>query len=352
MFFVGDIAVPIGAWKSLPEINDHFSNNSVIANLEGAIVLEEGVPRGTSLYNDGAVLAYLRRNNVRLVSLANNHITDFNRSPRTTIDALKKYGVLSCGAGESLKEASSPVLLKDQEGDVVFLGFGWDTIGCRIASTQRPGVNPLERGSVLDGIRKATTIFSGKPIVLLMHWNYELELYPQPMHRQIAYMAIEHGVSAVIGCHSHCVQGIEIYQGCPVVYGLGNWFLPEGMVFGRNLRFPDFALRQLAFEWAPSTPRKMKCHWFAYNRETKSVDFEMSEDLRDSVKMEELTPFAGMNHRDYVKWFKEHRRKKLLLPIYENSNSHLINKIKNMWVKSRHFLISTAVTANWKSELR
>jgi Bacterial capsule synthesis protein PGA_cap len=352
MFFVGDIAVPRGTSEFFPQTNRYFGDRSVIANLEGAILQEDQEPRGTSLYNDHTVLAYLRKNNVRLVSLANNHIVDIDSSPRATIHALNRYGVLSCGAGDSLEEASRPVLLEDQEGDVVFLGFGWDTIGCRKALADRAGVNPLGRDSVRDGINRAKKVFPGKPVVLLMHWNYELEIYPQPMHRQIAYMAIEQGVSSVIGCHSHCVQGIEIYQGCPIVYGLGNWFLPEGMVFGRNLRFPDFALRQLAFEWVPSSPRKMKCHWFAYNRETKSVDFETLEDLRGSSKMEELTPFAGMNHRDYVKWFKGHRRKKLLLPTYEDSESHIINKLKNIWVKSRHFLISTAVAANWKSELR
>ncbi|UVT21023.1 MAG: CapA family protein [Nitrospira sp.] len=351
MVFVGDIAVPREARASLPSTAGYFGTSSVIANLEGAILDRSVEPQGTSLYNDHAVIEYLRENNFRLLSLANNHIVDIDGSPRATIRVLREHGILTCGAGDSLDEASRPVLLEEREGAVAFIGFGWDTIGCRIASADRAGVNPFALDSVLDGIKKAKENFPGKPIVLLMHWNYELEIYPQPMHRQIAQMAVDRGVSAVVGCHSHCVQGIELYKGCPIVYGLGNWFLPEGMIFGRNLRFPDFALRQLAFEWIPST-QEMRCHWFSYNRGTRSLDFEQSEALQDSRSVAKLTPFVGMGHREYVQWFKLHRRKKLLLPIYKDCRSRRINRLKDLWVKGRHLLISAALAANWKAELR
>jgi len=351
MVFVGDIAVPREARASLPSTAGYFGTSSVIANLEGAILDGAVEPQGTSLYNDQTVIEYLRENNFRLLSLANNHIVDIDDSPRATIRLLREQGIITCGAGDSLEEASRPVLLEDREGAVVFIGFGWDTIGCRVASADRAGVNPFTLASVLDGIKKAKGSFPGNPIVLLMHWNYELEIYPQPMHRQIAHMAIDRGVSAVIGCHSHCVQGIELYKACPIVYGLGNWFLPEGMIFGRNLRFPDFAMQQLAFEWMLSTG-EMKCHWFFYNRKAKSIDFERSELLQDSRYVAILTPFAGMSHQEYVKWFKLHRRKKLLLPIYKDCRSHRINRLKDLWVKGRHLLISAALEANWKTELR
>jgi poly-gamma-glutamate synthesis protein (capsule biosynthesis protein) len=351
MVFVGDIAVPRETRASLPSTVSYFGISSVIANLEGAILDGAVEPQGTSLYNDQAVIEYLRENNFRLLSLANNHIVDIDDSPRVTIRLLHEHGILTCGAGDSLEEASRPVLLEEREEGVVFIGFGWETIGCRIASVDRAGVNPFALDSVIDGIKRAKESFPGKAIVLLMHWNYELEMYPQPMHRQIAHLAIDQGASAVVGCHSHCVQGIELYKGCPIVYGLGNWFLPEGTIFGRNLRFPDFALRQLAFEWIPST-REMKCHWFSYNRRTQSLDFEQSESLQDSRYVAMLTPFSGMDHQKYVKWFKLHRRKKLLLPIYKDCRSHRINRLKDLWVKGRHLLISMALAANWKAELR
>ncbi len=351
MIFIGDIAFPKEANRALASKPICFDNDSVVANLEGAILQQGAKPKGTNLYNDRAVLPYLQEHNVRLVSLANNHITDVDGSPRSTIDTLLKNGILSCGAGDTLDEASKATLLRDSEGESVFIGFGWDVIGCRVASREGAGVNPLSQDSVLRGVEKAKRGFPGRRIILLMHWDYELEIYPQPMHRQIAHMAIDHGASAVIGCHSHCVQGIEVYSGSPIVYGLGNWFLPEGQVFGRNLRFPDFALRQLAFKWDASTGN-MRCHWFRYDRKTGSVEFESSETLRDSACIAALTPFSGMSHDDYIKWFKKNRRKKILLPVYADSRSTLTNRIRNTWVKGRHALINILSAANLKGGLR
>ena len=60
-------------------------------------------------------------------------------------------------------------------------------------------------------------------IIAFMHWNTELELYPQPLDRELSHALIDLGVFAVIGCHAHRVQGYEIYKGHPIVYGLGNF---------------------------------------------------------------------------------------------------------------------------------
>ena len=34
------------------------------------------------------------------------------------------------------------------------------------------------------------------------------------------------GVNVVVGCHSHCIQGGELYKEGVIVYGLGNFFIP------------------------------------------------------------------------------------------------------------------------------
>jgi poly-gamma-glutamate synthesis protein (capsule biosynthesis protein) len=189
------------------------------------------------------------------------------------------------------------------------------------------------------------------PLVLLMHWNYELEIYPQPLHRELAYAAIDAGAAGVIGCHSHCVQGIEVYRGAPIVYGLGNWFLPEGRVFGRDLRFPDFAHRQLAFAWKPGE-QDMLCHWFRYDRNTSALEFEFSESMVGSEILKEMTPFRGMSGEDYVSWFGDHRRKRLLLPVYKGIHATFTNRLKDVWVACRHRLLLFIQFFGLKGKLR
>ena len=37
---------------------------------------------------------------------------------------------------------------------------------------------------------------------------------------------VEAGASAVVNIHTHCPQGMEVYQGAPIVYSTGNFFFP------------------------------------------------------------------------------------------------------------------------------
>ena len=37
--------------------------------------------------------------------------------------------------------------------------------------------------------------------------------------------AVEAGADLVVGHHSHALQAVEFYQGVPIVYGLGNFYL-------------------------------------------------------------------------------------------------------------------------------
>ncbi|GAH71061.1 unnamed protein product, partial [marine sediment metagenome] len=266
--------------------------------------------------------------NIKVVTLANNHILDVNPSPVGTIQFLKDGGIEACGAGKNIEEAGKPVLLRHGNEEYVFLAFGWETIQCVAASRNRPGVNPLRPKHVLESVRNGRRAHPDARIVLLMHWNYELELYPQPMHRQLSFAAVEAGASAVIGSHSHCVQGVEICGDAPIVHGLGNWFLPDGVFFGGRLAYPDFAKRQLAFEWDADSG-EMACHWFEYQAVNHNVTFIKSEELTESQWIEELTPYRSMDQEDYAEWFRLHRRKRILLPVYTRFNQTLLNWIKD-----------------------
>jgi poly-gamma-glutamate synthesis protein (capsule biosynthesis protein) len=41
---------------------------------------------------------------------------------------------------------------------------------------------------------------------------------------------IESGADIVIGAHPHVLQGIEFYQGSPIIYSLGNFWFNTGWV--------------------------------------------------------------------------------------------------------------------------
>lgn len=347
MIFIGDIAAPRNLYPPPSTFGRAVANQIVVGNLEGAILRNASEAGGAVLYNDPAVIDYLKSINVKVVSLANNHVFDINQDIGFTIDRLSAEGISSCGAGPDVRSAAVPALVVEDGHERVFVAFGWQTIECQVARGSRPGVNALTTDNVLAQIRAARERYPFATLVALPHWNYELEAYPMPMHRELGFRAIDAGADAVIGCHPHCVQGIEVYQDKPIVYSLGNWFLAQGEYFGGKLTFPSFATLQLAFEWSPET-QAMMCHWFEYGVSDHSLTHVGSEPLLESERVRALTPFAGMTASEYVRWFRVHRRKRKLLPVYANPDARLANAVRDSWVRGRHQLLETALRLGLK----
>ena len=348
VMFIGDIAVPPGVAMAPGTWRDLFTGPTV-ANLEGGLVgPHERPPSRHQLFNTTRVVDYLDALNVRAVTLANNHITDVAPSPQTTIDLLAARNIAACGAGACLEESTRPVTFDDGGRLRVFLAFGWEVIGCRAARAARPGVNPLRPQALLSAVERARAAHPDATITLLVHWNYEFELFPQPMHRQLAFAAVERGADAVVGCHPHCVGGVEIHRGAPIVYSLGNWLLPHGVFFGGRLRYPPAADLQLAFEWQPEDGN-MVCHWFEYQRRDHSLVHLRSEHVADSQWIAERTPFAGMPHDEYTRWFGAHRRRRRGLPVYADYRNAGPNWCRDRYVGLRNRAIRALMLFHLKA---
>jgi len=350
LIFLGDTAIPFKSRKKT-EITS-WGDKSVILKLEGSIVYNTNkYSKKREVYNGPAVAEYLDNLGVCAVSLANNHMFDIHHSPKPTIRALSSHGIQTYGAGRNLKEAQQPAIIEDEGQRVIILGFGWSVIGCQIASAKYPGVNPLQPWSVFESIKHLNNKFPDARLILHMHWNYELELYPQPMHRQLAFRAIDLGADAVVGSHSHRVQGIELYRGAPVVYDLGNWMFVQNEYHDGEIEYPECASIQLGFEWSPKSD-EMICHWFRYNEKTNKVVHLKKENLTSSEYIDGLTPYTGMSHSRYIEFFKRKRIKKKALPIYYDIDDNIKNKIRNYWVKIRGSIIKLIDTLSLKNTQR
>ncbi len=331
MIFVGDVAHPFPeppAWK---EISRPWSRRqAVIANLEGALVQEgQAYLPARKLFNHVSIVKALQKLRFIVVSLANNHILDVEDLFDFTMEQLQQSGIVTVGAGHYIEGASQAASFMENGQKYVFFACGWKTIQCIPARINRKGVNPFNPEIILQEIRNLKERDPESNIVFMPHWNYEMELYPQPAHRQLAMAAIDSGANAVIGHHPHRVGGIEIYKGCPIAYSLGNWWMPQGVYCGGKLRFGDESLLELALEWQPDS--EILCHWFEYERAGHQLTHIESEPFDGSERIRELTPFAGMDHETYQRWFRTHRIKRKLLPIYYNYRHSRRNSIKD-WV--------------------
>ena len=351
MIFLGDTALPSEINFNIDNLPEAFKSNCVVANLEGAISsVEQANLAEHKLFSNDCVLDFLEELNVKAVTLANNHITDVPEALDRTLSLLDEKNFQYCGAGRNIEEARKPAIVEENNKKYVLLAFGWDTVSCKYATEKTAGVNPLEYDNIIGCIKHAKENYPDCGIITLMHWDYELEKYPMPAHRKLAKELIDLGVEAVIGHHPHCVQGIEIYKGKPVVYSLGNWFLPQGIYMGGKLNFPDYASEEMAVEIKDGF---VTTHWFKYDKTGQKLMFVKSEDFSESERIAELTPFKDMSNEEYAAWFSKHRIKKKLLPIYFNPKSCLDDTIKDSWVKLRqhaiNFLFATLRKRNNKS---
>ena len=204
MIFSGDIACP--NLDQLPIINmpNVLRHKVWVSNLEGAIELDQNkYIQEMVVFNNYEAIKEIKKNfNLQGVGLANNHITDTSSIIETkkNLDDLEiKY----FGAGETIAKAKKTCVIVDENNiEVVILNFGWRSISCIEAEQNKQGVNSYNKKNILNQFNIARGVYPNAKIVAYFHWNYELELYPQPFDRELSYELIDRGIDAVIGCHA------------------------------------------------------------------------------------------------------------------------------------------------------
>ena len=326
----------------------------VVANLEGLLLVDDDALRVARagqmvFYNALSVLDVLEAFHVRAVCLANNHLYDLPLPAAATGERLAAAGIAAFGAGANLEEAGAPLVFSQGSTTLKVFALGWEVIGCRPARARGEGVNPLTPQRALETIRRLRADDQESCVIFLMHWNFELELYPQPAHRQLAHDLIASGVDAVIGMHPHVAGGVELVEGRPVVYSLGNWFLPARQVGPLHVAYPPIAARELAvtLEIEGRQVRDVRLDWYQFDAARNALQAKGSEDSRGAT-VRELTPYAGMSHAAYREWFKANRTRRRGLPIYHDYTHIWRNRVRDRYTRARQAAVETLVRLRLK----
>ena len=193
------------------------------------------------------------------------------------------------------------------------------------------------------------SIDEGTKVICYFHWGYELEAYPLPYDRELAHELIDMGVVAVIGCHAHRVQQIEIYKERPIVYGLGNFLFPHNVFWNGRLRFPDFVRQELAFELKDND--EFIAHWFDFDTATNHLQYIGSERIKpNSDAFTGRAEYTGMTDCEYDEFFSVHRHHKKVIPIFRSNESTFSYRMKSDIVKWRGKAIDLLVKMNLKAK--
>lgn len=318
MIFLGDIACPpnkVDAFNSCIGAFDIFKDEVVILNLEATISDDELCLNDTTLINSSHVLDGFSKSKKIIVSLANNHMYDYPDRILPTIDFLNKknIGVFGlCDHDGSFK----PYEYRDDKGNqFAFFGHCWRLY----TNTNRNTLNSIRIVDVdyHKFIQVVTEYIRTNPqtqVYCFMHWNYDMEKYPFPMHIKIAHQLIENGVAGVIGSHSHRPQAAEIYKGKPIVYGLGNFYLPSGVFFSGNLTYPNCCKETYALKIDSS---EFHIQWFITDDNQQNDPIVIGEcESFAGPKISSLSESLKLNFQKYISFFTKNRVKKLLVPVF------------------------------------
>lgn len=334
---MGDVAQPRNDPVFWNKIEIPWVNQGIVLNLEGALTDDFSNISKRVLFNHRSLFESINRDWKVAVSMANNHISDLPEDISKTISFLEGQRIEPFGWGENLQAAGKSVGLEDKGREVRLLGFGWNVIGCRPATVDHSGVNPLIEEHVLSCVERERAIHPDACIVCVMHWNYEMELYPLPAQRRVAFRAIDEGADAIIGHHPHRINGMEYYLEKPIYYSIGNFWLPQGVFFGGKLYFDSSARLELALEYHPDGDDL--AHWFEYSPSEREIRYIESECTRDSKRLNSISEFAGLSDTDYLEFFRENRVKRVGLPIYHDFCGSWSNASRNAYVDCRHRLL-------------
>jgi poly-gamma-glutamate capsule biosynthesis protein CapA/YwtB (metallophosphatase superfamily) len=155
-----------------------------------------------------------------LVTLANNHIMDYgSEGLQSTIDCCKKSNIDFVGVGSELSKAQEPFYKTINDIKFAFINFCENEESTTSGKT--PGANPLNPVSNYYAIQKAKA--QANYVIVIVHGGHEFYSLPSPRMQETYRFFIDSGASAVVGHHTHCYSGYEIYQDAPIFYSLGNF---------------------------------------------------------------------------------------------------------------------------------
>jgi poly-gamma-glutamate synthesis protein (capsule biosynthesis protein) len=209
-------------WSEISPLLESFDITAV--NLEGPLCRSEIThPDQPSFHVRGedSCVSPMALAGVDAVCLANDHIMDYgSKGLEETLHLLHGEEIDSFGAGASGQAARQP-LIKENEGGtrVALLAFCDVAPPSYYATEDSPGLSE----AALDRIPELVAAAEEAPyVVVVLHWGEMGSKDITPRQRELARACVDAGADLVAGSHPHVIQGIEIWEGVPIIYSLGN----------------------------------------------------------------------------------------------------------------------------------
>lgn len=205
-----------------------------ITNLEAPIT--EGtnsiLKAGPNIKLNKNALKPLNRFNFNLVTLANNHILDYDEEGVvSTIKHCNKNNINYVGAGENINEARKLFKIKIDSKIVGVINVAENEF-CT-ATENSFGANPVNlisnHNDIVQAKKEVDCLF------VIAHGGREHYQLPSPKTRERYRFYASSGADVVVAHHPHCYSGYEIYGETPIFYSLGNFIFDYKKKYQRGM---------------------------------------------------------------------------------------------------------------------
>lgn len=262
-------------------LNNEFTFSTNGSPMEGKMYTFRANPARVSVLQDMGV---------DIVQLSNNHVYDYGKQALLdTFDTLEGAGIDYFGAGHNLEEAMAPVYYTIDDKVVAFVGASRAEKNKMTpqATDEKPGIlRCYDTELFLQVIAEADA--NADFVIAVVHWGTEYSYDLEEVQLTTGKEYLDAGADVVIGGHSHCLQGMEFYDGKPIVYSLGNyWFnnkTLDSMLIELHFSGND-AEQNLEVRMIPAIQTNATTNWVDETEQQRIYDF--MESISVNVEIDE-----------------------------------------------------------------
>ena len=202
-----------------------------ICNFEAAIsddcneYLKTRKPFVLHANTEGTVEA-LKKENIHLATLANNHLMDCGvQGLNETVKQFKEMNIYTIGAADHQEEAEKPFVLNVNGQRITFFNAYWYRQPMYeefdfYAIGDEPGVagmNPF----IFEKIQQEKENYPEGKIIVIAHWGADFKGI-RPLQRKFAEQLSKAGTDLIVGHGAHMIQGIQKLDQTTIAYSIGN----------------------------------------------------------------------------------------------------------------------------------
>lgn len=277
-----------------PELFSHMQNADIMCLNNEFTFSTRGEKLAGKLYHFRANperVEVLKEMGVDIVKLANNHAFDYgSQSLLDTMDTLKNAGIEYVGAGSNLQEAMTPAYIEVDGKTIAFVSASRaeKNIKTPQATETEPGIlRCYDTELFIETIKEADK--NADFVLAYVHWGTEYSFELEEVQLTSGKEYLDAGADAIIGAHSHCLQGMEYYEGKPIIYSLGNYWFNEKTLDTMLLElhfYGDDLVGQLDVKIVPAIQKEYKTTIVTDESEKERI-FSFLEEISVNVSIDE-----------------------------------------------------------------